>query len=82
MLGDVVEMAALDVRPQAGRDEGQIVQRDGDGDAVGRRGDADFVVGRGHLDGKADDLPRRGQPLHDQRQRERQQLRRLQARER
>src|ERR1700731_618899 len=30
--------------------------------------------------GEADDLPRRGQPLHHQRQRERQQLRRLQGR--
>ena len=55
------------------------MQRDGDGDAVGRRGNADFVVGRGHLDGEADDLPWRGQPLHDQRQRERQHLRRLQG---
>src|SRR6266404_9056124 len=78
MLGDVIEMAALDVRPQAGREEGQIVQLDGDGNAVGRCGNTDLIVGRGHLDGEADDLPRRGQPLHDQRQRERQQLRRLQ----
>ena len=54
------------------------MQRDRDGDAVGRRGHAKLVVGCRHLDGETDDLPRRGQPLHDQRQRERQQLRRLQ----
>ena len=67
MLGDTVEMAALDIRPQSDRKEGQIVQRDGDGDAIGGGGNADFVVGGGHLDGKADDLPWRGQPLHHQR---------------
>ena len=78
LLGDIVELAAPDIRAQAGREEGEIVQRDGDGNAVGRGGDADFIVGRRHLDGEADDLPGRGQPLHDQRQRERQQLRRLQ----
>ena len=48
------------------------MQRDGDGHAVGRRRDADFVVGCRHPDGETDDLPRRGQPLHHQRQRERQ----------
>ena len=56
------------------------MQRDGDGNAVRRGGNADFIVGRGHLDGQADDLPRRGQPLHHHRQRERQQLRGLQRR--
>ena len=78
LLGDIVELAAPDIGAQAGREEGQIVQRDGDGNAVGRRGDANFIVGGRHLDGEADDLPWRGQPLHHQRQRERQQLRRLQ----
>ena len=55
------------------------MQRDGHGNAVGCRRDPDLVVGCRHLDGEADDLPRRGQPLHDQRQRERQHLRRLQS---
>ena len=40
------------------------MQRDGDGDAIGRGGDADLIVGCRHLDGQADDLPWRGQPLH------------------
>ena len=79
MLGDAVEMSALDIGPQLDREERQIVQRDGDGDAIGGGGNADFVVRPGHLDGQADDLPWRGQPLHHQRQRERQQLRRLQG---
>ncbi len=79
LLGDVVEMAALDIRSQAGGEEAQIVQGYGDGDAIGRSGNTDFIVGSGHLDGEPDDLPRRGQPLHDQRQRERQRLRRLQG---
>ena len=55
------------------------MQRHGDGDAIGRGGDADLVVGGRDLDGEADDLPRRRQPLHHQRQRERQHLRRLQG---
>ena len=80
LLGDIVEMAALDIHPQGGRQAGQIVQRDGDGNSVRGRGDADFIVGRGHLDGEADDLPRRAEPLHDQRQREGQHLRGLQHR--
>ncbi len=79
MVGDVFEMPALDVRSQTGREEVQIVQGDGHGHAVGRGGNADLVVGGGHLDREADDLPRRGQPLNDQRQRERQRLRRLQG---
>jgi hypothetical protein len=35
VLGNTVEMAALEIRPQSEREESQIVQRDGDGDANG-----------------------------------------------
>ena len=66
MLADIIELAAPDIRAQARREAGQIVQRDADGDAVGSGGNPDFVVRRGHLDGEADDLPGRAQPLHDQ----------------
>ena len=80
LLADIVELAAPDVGAQASRQERQVVQRDRDRDAIRRGGHANFIVGRRDLDRQADDLPRRQQPLHDQRQRERQQLRRLQRR--
>ena len=78
LFGNVVELPAPDVGAQAGRKKVQIMQRDGDCNPVGRRGNSDFVVGGRHPDREANDLPRRNQPLHDQRKRKWQQLRGLQ----
>ena len=78
LFGHMVELPAPDVGAQAGRQEGQIVQRDGNGNAIRRRRHADFVVGGRHLQREPDDLPGCGQPLHNQRKRVRQQQRRLQ----
>lgn len=78
VLGHVFEMPAPDIRPQGGSRTRKVVQRHRDGNAIGRRSNAKFIVGGGHPDGKADDLPGRGQPPHHERKRKRQQLRHLQ----
>ena len=75
----LVEMAAPDVGAQLVDHAGKIVERHRHGDAERRAGDAAFLVGADDVDGKADDLPRRRQPLHDQRQRDRQHRRLLQG---
>ena len=71
-IGNVGEVAALDVGSQAAGDLNQIVDCHRYSHAERRRRDANFIVGCGGGNRKADHLPWRNKPRHHQRERERQ----------